>query len=98
VLFVTAAAVTAQDTNGVADVYLRGTCVNDPCTPATWRISVALDGTQGNGRSIAPYVCNEPWGPTEIFSFASEATNLLPAGVVTLPFVGGVFVRVSAVD
>ncbi len=46
------------DTNGVEDIFLRDTCVgvSSGCTPSTIRVSIALDGTQGNGRSFSPKI------------------------------------------
>jgi len=41
------------DTNGFADVFVRDTCMGagSSCTPRTVRVSVRLDGTQGNADS-----------------------------------------------
>ncbi len=46
----------ANDTNGVADVFVRDTCAGAAagCTPATTRVSVASDGSQGNLASTGP--------------------------------------------
>ncbi len=43
----------AADTNNVHDVFVRDTCTGATgCTPATIRVSVATDGTQGNAISV----------------------------------------------
>jgi len=46
------------DTNGAQDIFVRDTCagVSFGCTPSTVRVSVALDGTQGNGGSSRPVI------------------------------------------
>lgn len=46
------------DTNGVADIFVRDTCagISSGCTPSTVRVSVALDGTQGNADSFRPAI------------------------------------------
>jgi len=46
------------DTNGAQDIFVRDTCagVSSGCTPSTVRVSVALDGTQGNGGSGRPVI------------------------------------------
>ncbi|HUJ32109.1 MAG TPA: hypothetical protein VLY23_12565 [Candidatus Acidoferrum sp.] len=46
------------DTNGVQDIFVRDTCagVSTGCTPSTARVSIALDGTQGNGDSFGPAI------------------------------------------
>jgi len=48
----------AGDTNGASDVFVHDTCigVSSGCTPSTVRVSVALDGTQGNGDSGKPVI------------------------------------------
>jgi len=46
------------DTNGALDIFVRDTCVgvSSDCTPSTVRVSVALDGTQGNDGSFRPMI------------------------------------------
>lgn len=66
----TAANLVAGDTNGVADVF-----VHDRTTGATTRVSIASDGTQGNGSaSFAPPALTQDG---RYVAFASAATNLV---------------------
>jgi hypothetical protein len=46
------------DTNGASDIFVRDTCVglSSGCAPSTVRVSVATDGTQGNGDSRIPVI------------------------------------------
>jgi len=70
------------DTNGVTDVFVRNTCrgAGSGCTPSTVRVSVASDGTQGNGRSSSP---TDGFRDTALSAdgrfaaFVSDATNLV---------------------
>ncbi len=57
------------DTNGVYDVFVR-----DNLTKKVVRVSVADNGTQGNGRSEFPSISDDG----RRVAFASEATNLRP--------------------
>ena len=57
------------DTNGTADVF-----VHDEWTGHTERLSVASDGTQGNGLSSQPKIS----GDGRFVVFKSDATNLVP--------------------
>jgi hypothetical protein len=63
----------AGDTNGVADVFLRDTCrgATEACTPSTTRVSVATNGSQGNGAS------GEPVFTGRYVAFSSLASNLV---------------------
>jgi len=65
----------AGDTNGSTDVFLRDTCVGavGGCSPSTTLISVATDGTQGNGGSSDPSIS----GDGRFVVFDSNATNLV---------------------
>jgi len=65
----------AGDTNQQWDVFLRDTCLNGPggCVPATWRVSVASDGVQGNAGSFWPSVSANG----RFIAFASNAANLV---------------------
>jgi len=47
-----------RDTNGALDVFVRDTCIRavSGCAPSTVRVSVALDGTQGNKDSFKPVI------------------------------------------
>lgn len=62
------------DTNGLPDTFLRDTCrgVAAGCTPSTVRISIASDGSQGNGWSSAPALSANG----RFIAFTSTATNL----------------------
>lgn len=57
------------DTNGVSDVF-----VHDQSTGRTERVSVASDGTPGNGGSFQPKIS----GDGRFVVFKSDATNLVP--------------------
>jgi Tol biopolymer transport system component len=70
IAFVAAAAdLIPNDTNGVADVFLR-----DRLTGTTERVSVATGGTQANGPSISVSVSADG----RFVAFTSLATNLVP--------------------
>lgn len=82
----------AGDTNGATDVFVRDTCRGAAaCVPSTVRVSVATDGTQGNGVSGVSGVSPD-FGATSIamsasgrfVAFLSSATNLVasPGGSV----------------
>lgn len=81
--FVTAAnGVVPEDTNGVADVYVRHACpfgAPDYCVSSTARYSVGTGGVQLNGASFAPRLSHDPWGAW-LVTFISEATNVVPGG------------------
>jgi hypothetical protein len=75
----------AGDTNGVADVFLRDTCIgaSGSCMPSTERISVGSAGQQADGASSDPQV-GPPmvaWGGYDmhgrLVAFVSVATNLV---------------------
>lgn len=57
------------DTNGLADIYIRNTASN-----TTQRVSIATDGTQGNGESLRPSIS----GDGNIVAFDSLANSLVP--------------------
>ena len=74
-----------NDTNGLADVFMRDTCiaVPDECTPSTERISIGAGGVQADGTSSDPRV-----GPQmsdmdgydyhgRFIAFVSSAANLV---------------------
>lgn len=65
------------DNNGVADIFLRDTCIGAPagCSPATSLISIAPDGSSANAPSGAPSISADG----RFVAFLSAATNLLPA-------------------
>ena len=76
----------ADDTNGVADVFMRDTCIGvaTACTPATERISLGSDGSQANAASSDPLV-GLPMGSMSGYDyhgrfvvFVSAASNLVP--------------------
>jgi Tol biopolymer transport system component len=62
------------DTTGLSDTFLRDTCrgVAAGCTPSTVRISLASDGSQGDGWSSAPALS----ASGRFIAFTSTATNL----------------------
>jgi hypothetical protein len=78
--FVTAASgVVPEDTNGVADVFVRHLCPKgsyDTCVQTTMRASVGAGGVEANGASFAPRLCHDVFGAWAV-TFISEATNLL---------------------
>src|SRR5207245_1011295 len=63
------------DTNGATDVFLRDTCLTAPpgCTPRTLRVSVASDGSEGDGPSSLPAVSTGG----RFVAFLSSASNLV---------------------
>jgi hypothetical protein len=67
-----------NDLNGVADVFLRDTCigVGSDCKASTIRISIAADGSQSNGASSSPSISADG----RYVAFDSEAQNLVPDG------------------
>jgi Tol biopolymer transport system component len=73
---------TAGDNNGVADVFLRDTCIGAPsgCTPATSLVSIASDGGSANGASASPSISADG----RFVSFDSAATNLVLAGAASV--------------
>jgi Tol biopolymer transport system component len=75
----------AGDTNNASDIFVRDTCVGAPsgCTPSTTRVSVATDGTQGNGDSSQPSISADG----RFVAFASGAGNLIPGGTAVGPLV-----------
>jgi hypothetical protein len=81
--FVTAAnGVVPEDTNGVADVYVRQACpfgAPDYCVSTSARYSVGTAGVQLNGASFAPRLSHDLWGAW-LVTFISEATNVVPGG------------------
>jgi hypothetical protein len=78
VAFVSAATnlVTAIPTNGIAQVYLRDTCLGFPsedCTPTTYMVSSPNGITAGNAASSQPSVSTD----AQYVSFTSTASNLV---------------------
>jgi trimeric autotransporter adhesin len=65
-----------SDTNNTADVFVRDTCIGAPsgCVPHTWRVSVALLGTQGDDSSFSPRITADG----RYLSFISRSTRLVP--------------------
>ncbi len=78
----------AGDTNAFRDIFVRDTCLGAPagCTPSTSRVSVASDGTQGNGASVVPTISADG----RFVVFRSNASNL---AVGDTNGAGDVFVR-----
>ena len=68
--------VVSGDSNNTTDVFLHDTCAGVPagCVASTIRLSVTLDGTQGNGASFAPVIS----GDGHFVAFISSASNLAP--------------------
>jgi Tol biopolymer transport system component len=66
----------SSDTNNATDIFVHDTCVGAlvSCTPSTVRLSVTLDGVQGNGSSVAPVLT----GNARFVTFVSGASNLGP--------------------
>jgi len=64
------------DTNNATDVFLNDTCAGAPagCTASTTRLSVRLEGVQGNGASFRPVMS----GDGRFVAFISSASNLAP--------------------
>jgi len=74
VVFASAAAsLVAGDGNGLADVFLRDTCLNAAagCVPKTTRISTGAGGVEANGSSSSPTFTGR------YVAFASTASNLV---------------------
>jgi hypothetical protein len=72
------------DSNGWSDIFLRDTCIGagSVCFPTTTRVSVAPDGTEGNGPSYSPAISFDG----RFIIFCSSATNLVrPDSVNSLP-------------
>ena len=83
-----------EDTNGLADVYVRHHCpfgAPDYCRATTNRASSGVDGVQGDGASFAPRLNHNPWG-VSVVTFTSEAANLKP-GVVPTPNSNSIFMN-----
>jgi Tol biopolymer transport system component len=72
----TATDLASGDTNGQIDVFVRDTCIGGPagCTPTTNLISLASDGTQGNGASFLASISADG----RLVAFQSAATNFVP--------------------
>lgn len=92
VMFVTAAdGLVPDDTNGVADVFMRGVCHDTTtCVTATTRLSVGEDGVEGDGPSVQPRGNYDAWAGPEWATFFSEATNFWP-GTVPSTYYGAIF-------
>ena len=71
----TATNLVAGDTNGVQDIFVRDTCATVPsgCTPATSRVSVATDGSQGSLFSSAASIS----GDGRFVAFISQSILVL---------------------
>ncbi|MGB2693823.1 MAG: flexitail domain-containing putative surface protein [Dehalococcoidia bacterium] len=70
VAFMSEAPLVPDDTMNIRDIY-----VHDRLTGATERVSVATNGTQGNGQSLYPAIS----GNGCCIAFQSEASNLAPS-------------------
>jgi hypothetical protein len=83
------------DTNGADDVFVHDTCNGAPpgCVPSTYRVSLASDGSEGNGGSATSYAITAPTlisADGRYVTFFSAATNLVPGDSNGFP---DVFVR-----
>jgi hypothetical protein len=92
VIFATAAdGVVQDDTNGLADIFVRGVCHDTTsCVTTTTRVSIGADGLQGNGPSIQPRGNYDAWAGPEWATFFSTASNFWP-GTVPTPYYGAIF-------
>jgi len=92
VIFATAAdGVVPDDTNGVADVFIRGVCHDTTsCVTTTARLSVGEQGLQGNDASYAPRGNHDAWTGPNWATFVSYATNFWP-GSVPNTYSGAIF-------
>lgn len=72
----TAANLVSASTAGAQEIYVRDTCLGQAtkCTPQTYLVSAASDGTPANGSSFEPVVVSGKTG--QFVAFASTATNL----------------------
>lgn len=96
--FVTAAdGVVPDDTNGIADVYVRHHCPyhsDGNCSAgSTRRISVGADGAQTDGDSYAPRMSHDPFGAWAI-TYISEASNVLE-DPVPIPNDGSIYMDLA---
>ena len=68
--------VVSGDTNSTTDVFLHDTCAGAAagCAASTIRLSVTLEGVQGNGASFIPVIS----GDGHFVAFISGASNLAP--------------------
>jgi hypothetical protein len=64
-------------TSGAEEIYLRDTCLDQPssCTPQTYLVSAASDGTPADGSSSEPVVISGKTGQFVVFT--STADNLV---------------------
>lgn len=91
-----ASSLVAADANAVFDVFVRDTCLGaaTSCVPVTQRVSVATDGTEGNGDSgwttTSPEIGVAISGSGHFVAFVSAASNLVPGDTDS---VDDVFVR-----
>jgi len=72
----------ANQVNGASQVFVRDTCLGGTCTPSTFTVSVAADGTAANGPSFEPSTDTA----AAHAAYTSRATNVVnyvsaPAGV-----------------
>jgi Tol biopolymer transport system component len=79
---------TINGVSGEADVFVRDTCLgaSASCTPATVRVSLAIDGSQSNGDSVEASVD----GSGRFVAFSSSGTNLVAGDSTTF---ADVFIR-----
>jgi len=85
-VFQTAASnLTANDTNGRDDIFLRDTCIGAPagCTPSTVLVSANQSGGSSQPGAYAAYASSSADG--RFVLFASTATDLVAASTAGLP-------------
>jgi Tol biopolymer transport system component len=81
----------AGDSNNTFDIFVRDTCIDAPsgCVPETRRLSVAFDGSEGNGASTSPAISADG----RFVCFSSGASNLVPGGVTPTYFLNAYLVE-----
>src|SRR5579859_4738469 len=70
-----------DDSNAADDIFVRDTCIGAParCSPSTYRVSVASDGSQSTGPSGFTTTSPSISADGRYVAFASGATNLVPS-------------------
>lgn len=63
----------AHQTNSLSEIFVRDTCLGASCTPATFLVSVAPDGSVANGQNSEPSI--DTAGAN--VAYTSNATNLV---------------------
>ena len=63
----------AHQTNSSSEIFVRDTCLGESCTPATFLVSVAPDGSPANGQNSEPSIDSAG----AHVAYTSDATNLV---------------------